>query len=312
MMRTITVFLLCVFTVPLMVQAKDPKSCSLVRFADSGWTDIAATTAMTSVVLEILGYKTDIKLLSLPVAIRSLKNKNEDVFMGYWYPSMEPNLGPYLKEGSIQKAGKNLEGARYTLAVNDAGFELGIRDYKDIVKYKKELGSRIYGIEPGNDGNQRILDMITSNKFSLKGFRLVESSEQAMFSQIKRNQKNNHPAVFLGWEPHPINLELNVHYLFGGDEVFGSNLGEASVYTVVRSGYLDACPNVSRLLQNIKFSVAMENEMMKRILSDKEDPKFIGKQLLRSNPDLLKAWLVGVTSFEGQDPMQEVEKFLGN
>jgi glycine betaine/proline transport system substrate-binding protein len=36
-------------------QAADPESCTEVTFADIGWTDIQATTAVASTVLEALG-----------------------------------------------------------------------------------------------------------------------------------------------------------------------------------------------------------------------------------------------------------------
>ena len=38
--------------------AAEPESCKTVRFSDVGWTDITATTALASVVLEGLGYET--------------------------------------------------------------------------------------------------------------------------------------------------------------------------------------------------------------------------------------------------------------
>ena len=41
--------------------------CDEVTFSDVGWTDITATTAATTVVLQALGYETDIKILSVPV-----------------------------------------------------------------------------------------------------------------------------------------------------------------------------------------------------------------------------------------------------
>ena len=37
--------------------AAEPATCRTVRFADVGWTDIAATTGLASTVLEGLGYK---------------------------------------------------------------------------------------------------------------------------------------------------------------------------------------------------------------------------------------------------------------
>ena len=46
--------------------AADPESCKTVRFADVGWTDITATTATASVILEALGYAPEVQVLSVP------------------------------------------------------------------------------------------------------------------------------------------------------------------------------------------------------------------------------------------------------
>ena len=51
---------------PLLAQAADPAQCRLVRFADVGWTDITVTTAVTRQVLNDLGYRTQVKRLSVP------------------------------------------------------------------------------------------------------------------------------------------------------------------------------------------------------------------------------------------------------
>src|SRR5918994_7416362 len=64
--------------------AADPESCKTVRFSDVGWTDITATTAAASVVLEALGYQPEVQVLSVPVTYASLKNKDIDVFLGHW------------------------------------------------------------------------------------------------------------------------------------------------------------------------------------------------------------------------------------
>ena len=61
-------------------------ACEQVTFSDVGWTDIAATTAVSSVILDALGYETDIKLLSVPVTYASLAKGDIDVFLGNWMP----------------------------------------------------------------------------------------------------------------------------------------------------------------------------------------------------------------------------------
>jgi len=61
-------------------------NCGNVTFSDVGWTDITATTAATTTMLEALGYETDIKVLSVPVTYVSLAKGDVDVFLGNWMP----------------------------------------------------------------------------------------------------------------------------------------------------------------------------------------------------------------------------------
>jgi len=65
-------------------------------------------------------------------------------------------------------------------------YDAGSRTLPISKTYKEKLGSKIYGIEPGNDGNQAILNLLKDERFGLKDFNLVESSEQAMLSEVAR------------------------------------------------------------------------------------------------------------------------------
>ena len=106
--------------------------CETVRFADVGWTDITATTAVASVVLESIGYKTKTQVLSVPVTYKSLQNNDIDVFLGNWMPTMEADIKPYLENGSVESIHTNLEGAKYTLAVPKSVFDAGVKSFADI------------------------------------------------------------------------------------------------------------------------------------------------------------------------------------
>ena len=293
------------------VQAADPESCQTVRFSDVGWTDITSTTAATSVVLEGLGYEPETEVLSVPVTYASLKNQDIDVFLGNWMPTMEADVRPYLEDGSVENVGVNLEGAKYTLAVPSYLAEQGLKDFADIAKFRDQLEGQIYGIEPGNDGNRLILQMIEQDSFGLKGFEVVESSEQGMLAQVARAAQDQEPIVFLGWEPHPMNANFELTYLSGGDEVFGPNYGGATVYTNVRAGYLEECPNVGQLLKNQKFTLTMENEIMGAILNDGQDPGDAAAAWLKAHPDVVTGWLEGVTTFEGEPGLPAVKEHLG-
>jgi glycine betaine/proline transport system substrate-binding protein len=290
--------------------AQDPESCSPVRFSDVGWTDITATTATTTTVLEALGYETDVKVLSVPVTYASLKKGDLDVFLGNWMPTMEADIAPYRDEGSVETIATNLEGAKYTLAVPQYTFDKGLQSFQDIAEFEDGLDGKIYGIEPGNDGNRLILDMIENDTFGLGGFELVESSEQGMLAQAKRAVDRDEDIVFLGWEPHPMNANIDMAYLSGGDDVFGPDYGGATVYTNVRKGYVDDCPNVGKLLSQLVFSLEMENEIMGAILDEGEEPQAAAKAWLAEHPDVLDAWLDGVTTADGSPGLEAVKASL--
>ncbi|MEK1896650.1 MAG: choline ABC transporter substrate-binding protein [Rhizobium sp.] len=309
--KLITATAVAALSVATAAFSADPDSCSAVRLSDVGWTDITATTATTAVILKNLGYEPDIKVLSVPVTYQSLKNKDIDIFLGNWMPTQEKDVRPFLDDKSVESFGPNLVGAKYTLATNAKGAELGIKDFKDIAAHKDELDGKIYGIEPGNDGNRLVMDMIDKNTFGLKGMEVVESSEQGMLAQVARTEKEGKPVVFLGWEPHPMNDNFKLTYLTGGDDIFGPDFGGAKVFTNVRAGYLNECPNVGALLKNMIFSLEMENQVMGKILNDGEDPQVAATEWLKANPNAVDPWLAGVTTKDGKDALAAVKSGLG-
>jgi glycine betaine/proline transport system substrate-binding protein len=285
-------------------------SCKTVRFADVGWSDIAATTGMASVVLEGLGYKPTVTIASIPIAFAGMKKKQIDVFLGYWNPSMTPQIEPFVKAGDIKVlATPNLVGAKYTLAVPTYLYDKGLKTFADIAKFEKDLGGKIHGIEPGNDGNALIAGMIKDNKFGLKSFKMVESSEAGMLIEAQRAIKAQKAIVFLGWEPHPMNVQMKMSYLAGGDDVFGPNLGEAKVYTAIPTSYEARCPNVNAFLKNLQFSTDIENQVMGPILN-KVKPNKAATDFLKKNPAVLDKWLAGVKTFDGKEGLGAVKSAL--
>ena len=63
----------------------------------------------------------------------------------------------------------------------------------------------------------------------------AQSSEAGLLVTVERAIREKKPVVFLAWEPHPMNFQMKINYLSGGDDVFGPNYGEARVYTLKNS-----------------------------------------------------------------------------
>ena len=131
------------FSMATSAMAGDAASCQKVRLSDVGWTDITAITAMTSAILEPMGYEGVINQLAVPVTFASMKSGDIDVFLGNWMPSMENDIKTYREDASVETLGANLEGAKYTLAVDQALYDAGLHDFTDIYKFKDKLNGKI-------------------------------------------------------------------------------------------------------------------------------------------------------------------------
>ena len=105
-----------------------------------------------------------------------------------------------------------------------------------------------------------------------------------------------------------MNSNFKVTYLTGGEEWFGA---EGDVYTNTRAGYVTECPNVGKFLQNLTFTLDMENQIMGAILTDGEDAVDAATTWLAANPAVLDGWLDGVTTMDGGDAMGAVKSALG-
>lgn len=296
---------------PLSSFAADEARCATVNQSDPGWTDIAATNAVSGVVLNALGYQQKVQNLSVALAFQGLKTGQLDVFLGNWMPAQAPVIGKFTEEGAVKVVGANLPAAKFTLAVPDYVAAAGVKDFADLQKYADKFEHKIYGIAPGAPANQNIKKMIDKHDYGLQNWDLVESSESGMLAQVTRAVNRQQWIVFLGWEPHAMNTRFKLTYLSGGDAWFGPHYGSATVNTVTRKDFASQCPNLNRFFTQLKFDVPLENAIITRVLDDKQTPEAAARAELAKRPELLNGWLNGVTTRSGQPAQDAVKKALG-
>ena len=281
--------------------------CETVKMADPGWSDIAATNAITGFLLSGMGYKAKVDTLAVPITFGGLKDGQVDVFMGNWMPAQQGFYDKFVANGDVVQLAKNLEGTEFTLAVPDYVWEAGVRDFADLNKFADKFDKKIYGIGSGAPANLSLQEIIKKNDFDLGQWKLVESSEQAMLAEVSRAVKKQKFVTFLGWTPHPMNVQLKMRYLKGGEKYFGDT---GNVYTLTRKGYAQACPNVARLLTNRTLTQDMETSIMAEVVNNKVSNADAAKAWIRANPAVLDKWLEGVETLDGQDALAAVKAKL--
>jgi glycine betaine/proline transport system substrate-binding protein len=308
MRKMLAIGLLAGFSISA-AHAADAPHCQKVRISDLGWTDIMLTNSTAEALLDALGYDATQTLLGLDVTFVSLKDNEMDVFLGNWLPAQDRQYKAYFEDGSVEVLGTNLEGAKVTLAVPKYVSDAGVKGFDDLAAHGEQFDKKIYSIEPGS--NQMLLDMIAANRHGLGDWEIVESSEPGMLTQVKKSVPEKRWIVFLGWEPHPMNLEYEITYLAGGDIEYGPNFGGATVRTIARKGYTAECPNAAKLFANLVFDLDYENHGMQMVIGEGKDPADAVREMMKRTPNKLTKWLEGVTTFDGKPGLPVVKTALG-
>jgi len=275
-----------------------------VRFANVSWTGVTVKTELSKHVLGSLGYKATSKTLAVSIIYQALDMGDVDIFLGNWMPSMASIADQFFEKDTVVKYVANMPGAKYTLAAPSYVVDGGLKDLSDIAKYADKLDHKIYGIEPGNDGNLIVQSMIDKNMFGLGDFELIATGEPFMLAEVKTLSKEEKWVVFLGWSPHYMNEIIDMKYLTGSTaETFGENDGTATVYTNIRKDFDKEMPNVGHFLKNFIFPISMINEISLMLQENKDlTHGEAGMAYLKKHPEIYKGWLEGVTNADGSKP----------
>ncbi|MDZ7829440.1 MAG: glycine betaine ABC transporter substrate-binding protein [Halofilum sp. (in: g-proteobacteria)] len=268
----------------------DSHECNTVRFGQVNWTGVSAKTETAAWMLNQMGYETDIITASVPIMFESLADDERDAFLGLWLPTQRSMVQKRMAQGKIDIVTKNLEGAKYTVGVNQEAWEAGVRHFSDLKDHLDKFDGEILGIEAGNDGNQIIQQMIDDNAYGMGDFALKPSSEAGMLTEVQRRIKRDKWAAWLAWAPHPMNLNIDLQFLNGGEDYWGPNQGGATVYTLARQGYAWQCPNAGQFLENYSFTVEEQSRMAGYVINEGLDYAEAGRRLIKEQPELLDRW----------------------
>jgi glycine betaine/proline transport system substrate-binding protein len=206
-----------------------------VNFGTVDWPEAIAKTNVASTIVDALGYQTKVQELGVPTVFQGLDTGDLDVFVEAWFPTMQTN---YDEVDDVESVTTNLEQATFSIAVNQEACEAGVTSHEDLARFAdrfEEGGTpTIYGLEPGNDGNKVVLDMIENDQYNLGGWKLVESSTNGMLSEVDRRLGDGEWVAWTGWEPHWMNNRYNMCLLEDPEEAWG---GPSHVETLVNNEF---------------------------------------------------------------------------
>lgn len=269
-----------------------------VRLVQQPWEDLVVENEIARQVLTDLGYRTRVQELSVPLGAQALANDQADAYLGNWWPSQQSAFQRHLDTEKVQVASTMVTGSEYAPAVPEAVAEkYGVRSLADLDAKADLFDHQILGIEPGSPGNDYIANAIDVDAYGLGDWKLVQSSTAAMLSEVERRVQEGEPIVFLGWKPHWMNLEWDLHYLDDPENVWP---GAGGIRTVFSDDFAAREPDIARFLSQIRVDQNTASTWIRQLSKEQIPKEEIAADWIRENPDEVRSWLRGVRAADGR------------
>ena len=280
-----------------------------IDFGYVQWPGVTVKTHVAAKVAQYLGYETKMTAASQAIIFKSLETEDLDVFLGNWLPTMKMHFDEYQEKGAVHNVRVNLEDVIYQTAVPEYVYEAGVHSLADLNEHAEKFDSKIYGIEPGNDGNIIIQDAIDNGTYNLDGWTLQASSTAGMLSSVKKAVKNEEWIAFNGWKPHYMNVLFDLKYLEDPEGIWGDN---DSVHTVARNGYQDENPNFYKFLEQFTVPAPVQNQWINEYQNNDRDPEVVAEEWIANNLDVVNQWVFGVKSTDGRMGRKAIAEKVNN
>ncbi|SJZ69484.1 ABC transporter substrate-binding protein [Selenihalanaerobacter shriftii] len=276
-----------------------------VTFGYVNWPGVTVKTEVAKQVLESLDYEVEKKALTQTVIFEGMKNDEIDAFLGNWLPTMKVNFKPYQEKGIVENVAVNLEEALYQTAVPKYVWEAGVKSMADLHKYADKFDHRVVGLEPGNDGNQIIINAIENNTYKLKDWELVSGSTAAMLSAVGKATKTKEWIAFHGWKPHWMNIKYDLKYLKDPEGIWGDN---DRVYSAARPELKEGMPNFYKFLEQFKVNAQIQSKWILEYQKKGRPAEKVAQEWIKNNLDLVKEWVEGMETVDGNNAVETIEQ----
>ncbi|RAK05252.1 glycine betaine/proline transport system substrate-binding protein [Halanaerobium saccharolyticum] len=280
-----------------------------INFGYVQWPGVTVKTHVAAKIAEYLGYETEMTAASQAIIFKSLETEDLDVFLGNWLPTMQMHFNEYQEKGVVHNVRVNLEDVVYQTAVPEYVYEAGVQSLADLNEHAEKFDNKIYGIEPGNDGNIIIQEAIDNNTYNLGNWTLQASSTAGMLSSVQRAVNNKEWIAFNGWKPHYMNVMFDLKYLKDPEGIWGEN---DSVYTVARNGYQDENPNFYKFLEQFTVTAPIQNQWVDEYQNKDRDPEAVAEEWIANNLDVVNQWVFGVKSTDGRMGRKVIAEIVNN
>lgn len=261
-------------------QTKDNESKGTIKMGMVNWAESVANSNLWKVILEDQGYEVKLSQLEAAPLYLGLNKGDLDVFLDAWLPITHETYWEKYKDG-LEDLGIWFPDARIGLVVPEY---VEINSIEELVANKDKFGGEIIGIDPGA-GIMKATNR--ANEDYGLGFKVVQGSEAAMISALKKAYANEEWIAITGWTPHWKFAEYDLKFLEDPKKSYGE---AEELHVLANANFSKDFPEVAEMLK--KFS--MDDDQigsLEALISGGMDPEDAARKWIEDNQDVVNSWI---------------------
>lgn len=278
----------------------------LIQLGVPTWPGVTVQSEVAARLLETMGFETKQTSSSPAFIVSSLRSGQLDIYLGGWMPTEAGLIKPPAKKGEVKIMTTNISNALMGLAVPKYVWDAGVHSVADLNKFADKFDHKIYAIEPGSGFNVAIKTAIKNDRHDLGDWDMIPSSTSAMLVQADRAIENQEWIVFLGWEPHWMNVTYDIKYLkpVGEPTIAGTS---SDVLTVANPAMVKKYPEIAQFLKQFQISKDTMSSWILAYGYKQKDPEDVAENWIADNPKKVAKWLAGVKTRSDEPAMKAVK-----
>src|SRR5690625_100672 len=254
------------------------------------WARETISTHLLAAILEEVGYDVEVTQVEAGPMFASVADGTADFHTSAWLPATHANYWEEY-EDDLVKVTEVLDQAPLALTVPSYMEDINsIEDLKDNTELGEAVNWEIIGIDPGAGIMQNTAIVI--EEYGLDNWEVVESSEAAMLTELRKAIEAEEPIIVPLWKPHWIFGVEDLKMLEDPQGIYGGDGDQ--IYTVARQGLDEDAPAAYRVLENYTETYELVEELMPLVHDEGMDPADVAKEFLEDNPDMFEQWTDGV------------------
>ncbi len=256
-----------------------------VKIGYNNWAENIAVTNMWKVLLEEKGYQVQTTQTEKAPLWSGAASGSIDIMPEVWLPTTDkPFYSEYKDQLELHQTwykGTNLGLVVPSYVKVDRIDQLN----RNKGQFKRGGEPTIVGIDPGAS-----LMRLTEKAVKEYGldFKLLESSEPAMLSELEKAIRDQDPVLVTLWNPHWIFSKYdNLKYLKDPKNVYGD---QEDIYFVTRKGFKKEHPEVVKWMNQWQMDDQTLGKLMQTV-EESDDPEEGAKKWIEENRKLVDQWL---------------------